>query len=292
MRCLVSVKGCGAVVSPVSAHNTRIHSIRVRFLQFPNWNFLFHCSWAHYTFLCVCGIGWRWLHSLTHSDPPSRCEIWWFSIIFALRGVPHLFSNRWIRQSRNTHTHAPSNRMLATSEAQLYYGVDWMAKFGTSKIKMYDFAVKRMRDECLLRTQNALEKKQKKRIKFDMNTICSTFGHNYTFVFVYMCSSKSIHLCTHTSIMRTYSARCLPYIKIECVHWKPITYLMANDDDNNALSLALSSAFCHAFEMRYYLILSIFYARRSQHGVRCMCVFDCFQVDLYDSIAFDWYAPT
>lgn len=46
--------------------------------------------------------------------------------------------------------------------------------------------------------------------------------------------AESIHLCTHTHGHYVYLLRPLRCIKIECVHGKPITYLMANDDDNNA----------------------------------------------------------
>lgn len=170
----------------------------------------------------------------------------------------------------------------AATQQQLYDAVDC----GTSKMKMYDFAANRMGDECAVRIKSHVFE-QKSR-KLNINTIRSTFGHNYTFVFVYMCDSivsirtneidftyahTRIHV--HYVYLLTPAAQgCLWRSSTNIVHWKPITYLMANDDDNKAaisLKLPLSlfplshsrSLYAHYF-CYYYLILSIFHGRRSQ----------------------------
>lgn len=76
---------------------------------------------------------------------------------------------------------------------------------------MYDFAVKRMRDECLLRTQNALEKKQKKTDKiwyeYDLLDIWPQ---------LYICFRLHVQFeidsLVHTHVHYAYLLRALPAV--------------------------------------------------------------------------------
>lgn len=64
----------------------------------------------------------------------------------------------------------------------------------------------------------------------------ATIIHLFSFTCAIRFSASRIDslMHPHTHGHYVYLLRPLRCIKIECVHGKPITYLMANDDDNNA----------------------------------------------------------